>query len=56
MAKRPENQYQQLSDCPDCYGQETSEGCLRCDGTGTICGVCGESLDVCGCPQEPEPQ
>lgn len=42
-----------LDDCPDCFGQETSEGCLNCNGTGAICKVCGEASDVCKCDAEP---
>lgn len=34
-------------DCPDCYGQETSEDCFRCDGSGELCDRCGESTYYC---------
>lgn len=41
--------YQRLDACPDC-AEGATEGCLRCDGTATICGVCGEAPAACGCP------
>jgi hypothetical protein len=47
--------------CPDCGGED--EGCLRCNGSGTVCDVCGEAteagLDLCkwceGLPPEEPP-
>lgn len=26
--------------------------CFRCDGTGEICNICGESRTACGCSDE----
>ena len=28
-----------------------AQGCFRCDGTGEICNVCGESARACGCDE-----
>ncbi len=42
---------QSLGDCPDCYGEDTSDVCFRCDGSGTICDVCGEAPEACHCPR-----
>lgn len=33
--------------CTDCKGQD--DACLRCDGYGVLCDVCGESPDACQC-------
>ena len=56
-------------DCPDCVGEgevlrrkcvvdgveypEMMVNCWRCDGTGELCDVCGESTAACsGCDDE----
>ena len=26
--------------------------CFRCDGTGEICSICGESGEACGCEED----
>lgn len=56
--------------CPDCDGAGTvirqecvvdgiryptaEVDCFRCDGSGDLCDVCGESIEVCECHLEPE--
>jgi hypothetical protein len=46
--------------CPDCSSEDPD--CLRCDGTGSVCDVCGEPVseaDLCawceGLPPEEPP-
>lgn len=46
-------------ECPDCHGND--DECLRCEGIGTLCDVCGEAsddyaLDTCLACQEDEEQ
>ena len=47
-------------DCVDCKGTGKSanegQGCFVCNGTGLMCDVCGEAIDVCDGCLEHEPQ